>query len=182
MATIAVFLAMGGGAYAISLPKNSVGARELKKNAVASAEVKDHSVGAQDLDRDALASPDGSATGGSDPPRAPGLLLKQTKLRTDVDGRLYVVATLSHPYLTCAAASCTATWGVYIDNRPVRNSGLMLQANAGAGDGVPARTLFGVSSKLDAGQHTIKLARSDSGAVATIGQFEIQVGAFAPAG
>jgi hypothetical protein len=34
MATIAVFIALGGGAYALSLPKNSVGPRQLKTNAV----------------------------------------------------------------------------------------------------------------------------------------------------
>jgi hypothetical protein len=41
MATIALFLALGGGAYAaIQLPKNSVGTRQLKKNAVVSSKVK----------------------------------------------------------------------------------------------------------------------------------------------
>ena len=35
MATIAVFLALGGGAYAaLRLPRNSVGARQIKANAV----------------------------------------------------------------------------------------------------------------------------------------------------
>jgi hypothetical protein len=41
MATIALFLALGGGAYAaLQLPKNSVGTRQLKKNAVVSSKVK----------------------------------------------------------------------------------------------------------------------------------------------
>lgn len=34
MATAAVFLALGGGAYALSLPKNSVGTKQIKKHAV----------------------------------------------------------------------------------------------------------------------------------------------------
>jgi hypothetical protein len=45
MATIAVFLALGGGAYAaLKLPKNSVGSKQLKKNAVNSAKVKNGSL------------------------------------------------------------------------------------------------------------------------------------------
>lgn len=37
MATVAVFLALGGGAYAVtSLPKNSVGTKQIKKHAVTS--------------------------------------------------------------------------------------------------------------------------------------------------
>jgi hypothetical protein len=50
MSTIAVFAALGGGAYAATaLPKNSVGAAQIKKNAVASAKVKDRSLLAKDF-------------------------------------------------------------------------------------------------------------------------------------
>jgi len=39
MATVAVFIALGGGAYAaVTLPKNSIGAKQIKKNAVGSVE------------------------------------------------------------------------------------------------------------------------------------------------
>lgn len=45
MATVAVFLALGGGAYAaVKLPKNSVGASQIKKNAVTSTKVKNGSL------------------------------------------------------------------------------------------------------------------------------------------
>jgi hypothetical protein len=41
MATLAVFLVLGGGAYAATqLPKNSVGSKQLKKNAVTGAKIK----------------------------------------------------------------------------------------------------------------------------------------------
>jgi hypothetical protein len=41
MATLAVFLVLGGGAYAaVQLPKNSVGAKQLKKNAVTADKIK----------------------------------------------------------------------------------------------------------------------------------------------
>jgi hypothetical protein len=45
MATIALFVALGGGAYAAGvLPANSVGTKQLKKNAVTAAKVKDGSL------------------------------------------------------------------------------------------------------------------------------------------
>ena len=50
MATVAVFLALVGGAYAaFKLPKNSVGAKQLKKDAVRSAKVKNGSLLANDF-------------------------------------------------------------------------------------------------------------------------------------
>lgn len=45
MATIALFVALGGSAYAaVQLPKNSVGPRQLKKNAVTTAKVKNGAI------------------------------------------------------------------------------------------------------------------------------------------
>jgi hypothetical protein len=45
MATIAVFIALGGVSYAaIKLPKNSVGAKQLKGNAVTTAKIKNRAV------------------------------------------------------------------------------------------------------------------------------------------
>ena len=50
MATIAVFMALGGGAYAaVKLPKNSVGSAQLKKNAVTSKKVKNGALLAADF-------------------------------------------------------------------------------------------------------------------------------------
>src|SRR3954453_20628502 len=50
MATVAVFLALGGGAYAaLKLPKNSVGTNQIKKNAVRSSKVKNRSLLAKDF-------------------------------------------------------------------------------------------------------------------------------------
>jgi hypothetical protein len=45
MATIAVFIALGGASYAaINLPKNSVSAKQIKKNAVTTAKIKKEAV------------------------------------------------------------------------------------------------------------------------------------------
>jgi hypothetical protein len=50
IATLALFLALGGGAYAVAtLPKNSVGSKQLKRNAVTSSKVKNRSLLAGDF-------------------------------------------------------------------------------------------------------------------------------------
>jgi hypothetical protein len=50
MATIGVFLALGGASYAaIKLPANSVGSKQIKDGAVTSADVKNHALKAGDF-------------------------------------------------------------------------------------------------------------------------------------
>jgi hypothetical protein len=55
MATVAVFLALGGGAYAATqLKKNSVGTAQLKNNSVTGAKVKDGSLSGADVNSSTL--------------------------------------------------------------------------------------------------------------------------------
>jgi hypothetical protein len=50
IATIALFVALGGSSYAaITLPRNSVGANQLRTGSVRTAEVRDRSLAARDL-------------------------------------------------------------------------------------------------------------------------------------
>ena len=50
IATVALFVALGGTAYAaVKLPKNSVGAKQLKKNSVTGAKVKNGSLTGADI-------------------------------------------------------------------------------------------------------------------------------------
>lgn len=50
VATIAVFIALGGSSYAaLNLPKNSVGSEQLKRNSITSAKVKGGSLSTTDL-------------------------------------------------------------------------------------------------------------------------------------
>ncbi|MGN6216377.1 MAG: hypothetical protein ACTHN7_05405 [Solirubrobacterales bacterium] len=66
MATIAVFAAIGGSAYAATqLPKNSVGAKQLKKNAVTTAKVKDGAITGQKIKLSTLGTVPSAATAGS---------------------------------------------------------------------------------------------------------------------
>jgi hypothetical protein len=73
---VALFVAMGGVSYAaLTLPAGSVGTKQLKKNAVVSAKVKDHSLKARDFALGQLpaghAGPTGAA-GAQGPTGAPG--------------------------------------------------------------------------------------------------------------
>ena len=55
MATIAVFIALGGASYAaIKLPKNSVGSKQLKKNSVTKAKIKKNAVTAAKIKKNAV--------------------------------------------------------------------------------------------------------------------------------
>jgi hypothetical protein len=54
MATVAVFIALGGSAYAFHLGKNSVGPKQLKKNAVTTAKVKNEAITAAKVKRGTL--------------------------------------------------------------------------------------------------------------------------------
>jgi hypothetical protein len=73
MATAAVFIALGGGAYAASVAKNSVGTKQLKDDAVVSAKVDDGSLQAADFGDDELPQGDQGPTGpqGADGPIGP---------------------------------------------------------------------------------------------------------------
>jgi hypothetical protein len=66
VASAALFIALGGVSYAaIKLPKNSVGAKQIKANSITSAKVKNRSLGTSDFGRGALAAVKGA-------PGAPG--------------------------------------------------------------------------------------------------------------
>src|SRR6478752_3024767 len=50
MATIAVFIALGGSSYAaFVLPRDSVGSKQIRKGAVRSTEIKDRSIALRDI-------------------------------------------------------------------------------------------------------------------------------------
>ena len=73
MATLAVFIALGGSAYAVSqLPRNSVGAAQIKRNAVGSSELRDRGVRLSDVSASARRSLRG-AKGAPGPAGPPGV-------------------------------------------------------------------------------------------------------------
>ena len=66
MATVAVFIALGGTSYALTLPRNSVGSAhlrddsvgrsELRRGTVASSSIADRSIRVRDISRNTRAS------------------------------------------------------------------------------------------------------------------------------
>ncbi|HVO54167.1 MAG TPA: hypothetical protein VMT37_07130 [Solirubrobacterales bacterium] len=51
MATVAVFIALGGASYAaFKLPKNSVGTKQIKNNAITAAKIKNGAIGGAKID------------------------------------------------------------------------------------------------------------------------------------
>lgn len=54
MATLAVFIALGGGAWAVTIGRNDVGSREIAKNAVGSSELKNNKATGRDVDESSL--------------------------------------------------------------------------------------------------------------------------------
>jgi hypothetical protein len=78
IALLALFLALGGGAYAASsLKKNSVGAKQIKRGAVRSAEIKNGSVKRADLARGLLRGGPGTPLPSPTPPPGGGGALPQ---------------------------------------------------------------------------------------------------------
>jgi RNA polymerase sigma factor (sigma-70 family) len=78
MATIAVFLALGGVSYALTLPRNSVGSRQLRSDSVGRSEVRQGAITSSAIAnrsirlRDVSRSARSSLTGSPGPPGPPG--------------------------------------------------------------------------------------------------------------
>jgi hypothetical protein len=178
MSTIAVFVALGGGAYAVTVPRNSVGPSQLKAGSVTSVKVKNRSLLLNDFKLDQLVLGTAARSDDLDPPANPAAVsISSMSMRTRAPGRVFVLAALRDPFLTCAGQVCSAQWGAYVDDKPVADTGLTLSAAAGESDGRVYHTLFGVSAKVKAGDHRIRLARTDSAGIATVGQIGSQLGA-----
>lgn len=58
VSTLALFVALGGGAYAASIAKNSVGSKQLKANSVKSAEIAKRSVASSEIENGEVLPPD----------------------------------------------------------------------------------------------------------------------------
>jgi hypothetical protein len=71
-ATLALFIALGGTSYAaVTLPRDSIGARQIRSGSVGSSEVRDRSLSLRDLNRRTRSALRG-ARGPAGPPGPPG--------------------------------------------------------------------------------------------------------------
>lgn len=177
MSSVALFVALSGGAYALSVPKNSIGAGELRHGAVTATKVKHHSLTASVFRRGELPVLGGVRAADLNPPPTPGTVIKSVNLRLKQSGRTFVLGTVRDVFLTCGASACAAQWGVYVDNKAVPSTGMRLQANGQASDGYSFYTLYGLTKRLSRGHHTVKLGLTSSGGPVSVGQLGAQLGA-----
>jgi hypothetical protein len=177
ISSVALFVALGGGAYAVSVPRNSIGPNELRPGAVTAAKVRNHSLTVSDFRRGQLPVLGGARASDADPPSRPGTVIKSVTLGLKTSGKAFVLATVRDVFLGCGSGACEAQWGVYVDNRPVRSTGMHLQAGSESSDGFGFYTLYGMTGRLQRGSHTVKLARTSSGSVQSVGQLGAQLGA-----
>jgi hypothetical protein len=128
IATLTLFLALGGGAaYAAShLGRNSVGTRQLKKNAVTGAKVRDGSLLAGDFRAGELPRGERGAAGERGPQGAPGATSvvvrygEESKPKNGEEGESNA---------RCLAGEAVTGGGLgFLEDEPA-NSGYIVQAN-----------------------------------------------------
>jgi hypothetical protein len=182
MSSVALFVALSGGAYALSVPRNSVGEPELRQSSVTTSKVRNHSLRANDFRRGQLPVLGGVRAADLNPSPTPGTVIKSVNLTLKASGKAFVIGTVRDVFLTCGASACSGQWGVYVDNRPVSSTGMRLQAAGGASDGYGFYTLYGLTKRLPRGRHTVKLGLTSAGAPQYVGQLGAQLGALALGG
>lgn len=172
MATVSVFIALGGGAYAVALAeKNSVTSKSIKKGAVRSADVKDNGLLGVDVKDESLTSADviestlevsgqpgppgppgptaaGVSIDSEAPPADPDLIPATATIVTPTSGRILV--TLDGAELAGNCTAGTVDFGLYLDGVPLHNthwdgfSGVPVDAHESA-----------ISPVVPAGEHEV---------------------------
>jgi hypothetical protein len=124
MATIAVFIALGGASYAaFNLPKNSVGTKQLKANAVVSSKVKDNSLKRADFEAGQLPL---GPVGPQGPPGQPGPRGPSDGFVTTVEGP----TTLGSSHGVPATDTVVATLSLPAGNYEVSATGILRSTEA----------------------------------------------------
>jgi hypothetical protein len=147
IACLALFVALGSGAYAaIKLPKNSVGTTQLKNNAVTAAKVKDHSLLKKDFKNGQLPVGAAGAAGPAGPqgPQGPQGVQGPKGDKGDVgpantkafQGSIASPGTLAHPAeTTLVTQGVVSVVGKCWDNGGTTYAGVFLRSTQ---DGVAA--------------------------------------------
>jgi hypothetical protein len=171
MATLAVFIALGGGAYAVTTaPKNSVTSKSIKKGAVKSVDAKNDGLKGIDIDESTLSGvqgPKGDAgqqgppgptaagvfdTNGSDPVASPdSLFCPFATLNAPTSGRILVMLSNSSITEDCSVGDPDV--GLYVDGAPVPDTKRDLIDNTPS----PAHSLGITAAAVAPGDHLIRL-------------------------
>jgi hypothetical protein len=193
MATAALFIALGGGAYAAAtLPRNSVGNAQLRADAVDSPKVRNGSLLATDFkagelprgpkgDRGAGTIIATAISGQNDPepvlPDPHGIL--NTTITTGATSKLLVHAKASDFQMECAGPDrCVLSFGLYIDGKPVPGSGRFLGAEAGETLKTPV-LIWAEAPDIPAGTHKIVFASTTHGQASSYFGTDSQIEAIA---
>jgi hypothetical protein len=166
VSTLALFVALGGGAYAISLGRNSVTSREIAKDAVRGGEVRNGSLSGDDLKKNSLGGrqiaeselrlPLAASSSTSVPAFAcdlssPGsTACGAVGLKTSTRGRILALAggEIVPPSGNAGLATCS----LLVDGKQVAQAGNRV-------GGEPRDfALSGVSGKLPAGDHQVSVS------------------------
>ena len=187
VAVLALVVALGGTSYAaLTIGKNSVGAKQLKANSVRSGKVANGSLLARDFkagqlpagaqgapgapgaqgapgpqgDRGPAGPTTGAATGFLDPPTADKTLATsaKTKITTSTAGSLYVSGALATSIDGCSAgADCRMSFGLYVDGNPVAGTKTEVGYAAGSGHGYENLSTAGIAKGIGPGTHDVEL-------------------------
>ena len=177
IATLALFVALGGSSYAaLKLPNGSVGSEQLKKNSVTSVKVRPGTLVTSDFNasaRSRLRGPRGTggrggasrgrrgrrgsrarpraSRSGRNPTLPPDLVNASEMFTTSTSGRLYITGRLRSS-TTCSAGGDLKV-SLYLDGAPVAASGFTHPSGADT-----RVTTFGLSDSVPAGDHTVSMA------------------------
>lgn len=155
VACIALLVALSGASYAaVTLPRNSVGTPQLKKNAVVSVKVRNGSLKALDFAAGQLPKTAGfgSTNASANPSSTPERTIATQTVSLPAQGRLLVIGRFTR------STQCNPTavqYGLYVDGAPIAGSGV--KRAAGLSEPVNTFSLEGVTGPLTAGAHTLEI-------------------------
>jgi len=163
VAYLALFIALGGTSYAAAsnLPAHSVGALQLKVNAVTTSKVKNHSLRAVDFEPGQIPKGPKGATGptwGTEvenfdtapPPFSGSFGMDQGDTTTPRTGSLFVFGEGADPNFVCTVGT-TATWGLYVGTVPVPGTASEVTSRSGS------VAISGILPDVKAGAYTLSL-------------------------
>ena len=188
VACTALLFALTGAGYAAGmLGPNTVGTKQLKKNAVISTKIKNRSLLAVDfkagqLPRGAQGAPGtpgangapgaqgppGPTVGVADttgnvPPAVPGSFLVRTlNVTLPTSGSVLAMARVRST-TTCAAGSCAAVYGLYVDGNPIPASAARQPSAASTTSDWDNIAVFGIAPNLAAGPHAVTMRVAGEG-------------------